>query len=160
MLLNFFLRFFIITVSLVSLPYHIGQSSDSTAQEDSKDSDLGLGSAPTLTCSIEPLIPDIARGYEDIYLRFIKGKLIYKPDQETDIGRIEIPFGVLPNPLEGTFDLSECGDAGKYLSVSTGYRKGKKAENSSKFVKPPHIGPRDKLVQITNARCPYMLIAS
>jgi hypothetical protein len=36
------------------------------------------------------------------------------------------------NPLEGTFDLSRCGDTGKYLSISTGYRKGKKPENANK----------------------------
>jgi len=38
----------------------------------------------------------------------------------------------LANPLEGTFNLSQCGDAGKYLSISTGYRKGKKPENENK----------------------------
>ena len=38
----------------------------------------------------------------------------------------------LNNPLEGTFDLSCCGDTGKYLSISTGYRKERKPENASK----------------------------
>jgi hypothetical protein len=58
--------------------------------------------------------------------------LIYKPNKDNDLGRIEIPFSSLSNPLEGTFDLSEYGDTGQYLSISTGYRKGKKAGNASK----------------------------
>ena len=79
------------------------------------------------------MIPEIARGYEEIYRRFSMGKLIYKPDPKSDKGRIEFPISALANPLEGTFDLSQCGDSGKYLSISTGYRKGKKAENASKL---------------------------
>ena len=38
----------------------------------------------------------------------------------------------LSNPLEGTFDLSQCGYTGNYLSISTGYRKVKKPENADK----------------------------
>ncbi len=81
---------------------------------------------------IKVAIPDIARGYEAIYERFLNGKLIYKPNKENDIGKIELRIADLANPLEGTFDLSRCGDAGNYLSISTGYRKGKKPENAGK----------------------------
>ncbi|MES2252480.1 MAG: protein kinase [Pseudomonadota bacterium] len=84
-------------------------------------------SAPRVT------IPEFARGYEDIYRRFIGGKLLYKPDQNSTIGQIEIPFTSLLNPLEGTFDLSRCGDVGRYISISTGYRKGKIAANKDKL---------------------------
>ncbi len=95
-----------------------------------------------------PALPDIARGHEEIYRRFMSGRLIYKPDPSSDVGKIEIPFASIVNPetLEGTFDLSRCGDAGKYLSISTGYRKGKKAENSSKvetWIVPKFIVERD-----------------
>lgn len=48
-----------------------------------------------------PAIPDIAKGYEEIYLRFIRGSLIYKPNKDSDVGRIDLPFAALPNPLEG-----------------------------------------------------------
>jgi len=78
------------------------------------------------------VIPEIARGYEEIYRIFVMGKLIYKPDSKSDKGRIELPIRALANPLEGTFDLSQCGDSGKYFSISIGYRKGKKAENAKK----------------------------
>jgi hypothetical protein len=44
----------------------------------------------------------------------------------------ELPIRALANPLEGTFDLSGCGDTGQYLSIATGYRKAQKAENASK----------------------------
>jgi hypothetical protein len=79
-----------------------------------------------------PEIPAIARGYEDIYLRFLNGKLIYRPTEGSDVGKIELPIAALSNPLEGEFDLSRCGDTGQYLSINTGYRKGKKTANASK----------------------------
>jgi len=78
------------------------------------------------------VIPEIARGYEEIYRRFVMGKLIYKPDPNSDKGRIELPIRALSNPLEGTFDLSSCGDTGKYLSIAMGYRKGKISSNANK----------------------------
>jgi serine/threonine protein kinase len=77
-------------------------------------------------------IPELAFGHEDVYERFLKGKLIYKPNKENNVGRIELRIADLANPLEGEFDLSKCGDAGKYLSINTGYRKGKRPENKDK----------------------------
>lgn len=79
------------------------------------------------------IIPEIARGHEDVYIRFLSGKLIYKPDPNSDNGRIELPIRALTNPLEGTFDLSQCGDTGQSLSIATGYRKAKKTENANKI---------------------------
>ncbi len=76
--------------------------------------------------------PEIARGYEAIYQQFLSGKLIYKPDPNSDAGRIELWIADLRNPLEGTFDLSRCGDASKRLSISTGYRKRINLENARK----------------------------
>lgn len=79
-----------------------------------------------------PTIPPVARGHEEIYLRFLKGVLIYKPSPRSDEGRIELPIAALRNPLKGMFNLSGCGDAGKYLSIATGYRKSTKVENEDK----------------------------
>ena len=56
----------------------------------------------------------------------------YKPNKDNDVGKIELCICDLANPLEGTFDLSKCGDAENHLSISTGYRKGKKPENANK----------------------------
>ena len=79
-------------------------------------------------------IPEIARGYEDIYQRFLRGVLIYKPNKDNDVGRVDLPIASLLNPLESTFDLSRCGDAGQYLSVSTGYRReATKSANPTKW---------------------------
>jgi hypothetical protein len=78
------------------------------------------------------IIPPVAQGHEEIYRRFLNGKLIYKPDPESDEGKVELRIADLEDPLNGTFDLSRCGDAGKDLSITTGYRRGKKPENSSK----------------------------
>jgi hypothetical protein len=75
----------------------------------------------------------VGRGNEEIYRRFLNGVLIYRPDGKSDEGRINLPIASLANPLEGTFDLSQCGDTGKHLSISTGYRKVKKAENADKL---------------------------
>ena len=67
-----------------------------------------------------------------IYQRFLNGKLIFRPTEGSDEGMIELLISKLWNPLGGTFNLSECGDTYDYLSISTGYRKGKIAENAHK----------------------------
>jgi len=78
--------------------------------------------------------PAVAQGHEDIYDRFLNGKLIYKPDPNSDEGKVELRIADLEDPLNGTFDLSCCGDiGGKYMSISTGYRKRKNPENATKF---------------------------
>ena len=79
------------------------------------------------------VIPEIATGYEKIYSSFVLGKLIYKPDPNSDTGKIELPFRDLANPLEGEFNLIDCGNSSKYISISTGYRKSKKSKNSYKI---------------------------
>ncbi len=82
---------------------------------------------------IEQIIPLVAKGYEEIYQRFFKGELIYRPKgMDKTEGEIRLRIADLKNPLEGRFDLSKCGDAGDYLSINTGYRKGKKEENANK----------------------------
>lgn len=75
-------------------------------------------------------IPEVTKGYEKVYERFLGGKLIYT--DPTSKAKTEFSIRALANPLEGTFDLSGCGDTGQYLSISTGYRKGVKAKNSNK----------------------------
>jgi hypothetical protein len=59
---------------------------------------------------------------EDIYQQFLGGALIYRPDPQSDEGMITLKISALSNPLEGTFDLSQCGTTGRSLSISTGYR--------------------------------------
>ena len=82
---------------------------------------------------IEHQIPLSAKGYEEIYQRFFKGELIYRPKgMDKTEGEVRLRIADLKNPLEGRFDLSKCGDAGDYLSINTGYRKGKKQENANK----------------------------
>ena len=81
---------------------------------------------------IRVAIPEVARGYEEIYERFLKGVLVYRPWEGTDAGKIEMPIAALTNPLEGTFDLSRCGDKDQYLSIATGYRKGQNPKNVCK----------------------------
>jgi|GEM_PF-5925720 len=104
--------------------------------QEGEDQEPGLSVGPlqaiTITEPVEVIIPEIARGYEDIYKRFLKSVLIYKPNEKSDEGIVEIPISSLSNPLDETFDLSRCGDVEKYLSISTGYKKGKKLENSGK----------------------------
>ena len=81
-------------------------------------------------------IPKIARGNEEIYERFLRGSLIYRPTG-SDVGKIELPIADFltqgQNPFESTFDLSKCGNAAMYLSISTGYRRAVKPENSNKW---------------------------
>jgi hypothetical protein len=79
-------------------------------------------------------LPTIALGHEEIYMRFMGGKLVYRPTSGSDVERREIRFSDVVNPstLEGTFNLSGCGDTGSYLSINSGYRKGKIATNENK----------------------------
>jgi hypothetical protein len=104
-------------------------SASSQATSPAAESRLDIVPLPILS---DIIIPEIAKGYEEIYQRFLRGKLIYKPDPNSDQGKIELPIAALANPLEGTFDLSRCSDTGKYLSISTGFRTGKKPENANK----------------------------
>jgi hypothetical protein len=71
-------------------------------------------------------------GYGEAYQKFYNGKLIYRPNKGSDVGKIELRISDLSNPLEGTFDLSRCGDVGKYLSISMGYRKVERVQNANK----------------------------
>ena len=89
-----------------------------------------LARASAIERPLAPAIPDIARGYEEIYLRFVRGKVIYKPNPDSDEGRVDLPFAALPNPLEGTFDLKDCGDTG-LLIINSGCKE-KRAENIGK----------------------------
>ncbi|MCE3230366.1 MAG: hypothetical protein K0R52_294 [Alphaproteobacteria bacterium] len=70
-----------------------------------------------------PEVPLIARGHEETYRRFLNGALIYRPQQGSDVGWIVMRIAELANPLAGTFNLSQCGIAGQYLRICTGYRK-------------------------------------
>lgn len=79
------------------------------------------------------VIPEIARGYEDIYLRFLNGKLIYRPTEGSDEGMVVLPIADLANPLGGEFDLRNCGDTGRSLSIATGYRKVQNQTNANKL---------------------------
>jgi ankyrin repeat protein len=96
------------------------------AEDEEKGAQVGSAIAPAIP------IPLIAEGFEAIYQRFFSGVLVYQPEPGNDAGRINMPIAALANPLEGTFDLSQCGDAAKYLSISTGYRKAVKPENANK----------------------------
>ena len=78
-------------------------------------------------------IPDIARGHEADYQRFLGVKLVFFPKKGSDVGKIELPIADLPNPLQGTFDLSGCGITGRFLSIATGYHTGKNPENADKI---------------------------
>jgi tetratricopeptide (TPR) repeat protein len=76
-----------------------------------------------IAVSLEAAIPDMVKGKEDLYIRFIKGNLIYVPDCWNDVGKVVMPIAALSNPLDGTFDLSQCGiDAPNKIKVMTGFK--------------------------------------
>jgi V8-like Glu-specific endopeptidase len=72
----------------------------------------------------------ITCGHEKIYQRFLNGALIYTDPESGN--KVTLPIRDLSDPLEGRFDLSQCGDTEQYLSIATGYRKGKRPENEDK----------------------------
>lgn len=67
-----------------------------------------------------------------IFERFYNGKLIYRPKEGSDEGMLTLPISDLRNPLGGMFDLSQCGNAGQYLSIAAGYRKVETSANANK----------------------------
>ncbi len=70
---------------------------------------------------------------EAVYQRFLKGVLVYRPDPKSDVGKIELKIADLKIPMEGTFDLSQCGDTEEHVTIATGYRKSENADNGDKI---------------------------
>lgn len=105
------------------------QRQDKVAEErrQKEIADIERESQLTVARPVSVPIPAIARGYEEIYRLFYNGKLVYT-DPNNSSRKIELPIAALANPLEGTFDLSGCGDTGRYLSINTGYKKRTKIE--------------------------------
>lgn len=64
---------------------------------------------------------------------FYNLELVYNPNPDSEEGLVRFKISDLPNPQEGTFDLSQCGDAGKYLTISTGYPQKESVENKNKL---------------------------
>jgi hypothetical protein len=64
--------------------------------------------------------------------QFLNGKLVYKPKKNSNDGMIEWKISDLRNPFAGQFDLSKCGDAGKYIAIITGFRREKVKENKDR----------------------------
>lgn len=79
------------------------------------------------------VVPEIAKGYEKEYIRFLSGTLIYRPDPKSDAEKIELPIRDLANPIGTPFDLQECGVSNQHLNIATGYRKGIISGNESKL---------------------------
>ncbi len=68
----------------------------------------------------------------EVFNKFYKGELIYKPDPNSDNGKIELLISGLKHPLKGEFGLSKCGGTEEDLSINMGYRKGKNSKNAKK----------------------------
>lgn len=71
-------------------------------------------------------------GHDADWNTIFNGELVYKPNPDSDVGMKRLKISDLPNPFAGSFDLSGCGDADKYLSISMGLRKGKKDSSKDK----------------------------
>jgi hypothetical protein len=85
-------------------------------------------------------------GCQQICPEFYNGKLIFRPKAGSDEGMMVFKISELWNPQGGTFKISQCKieirdknggiklvNVSDFLSISTGYRKGKKAENINKL---------------------------
>ena len=78
-------------------------------------------------------LPDVALGHKGVYDMFLRGELQYRPNGDgNNQGLIRLPIADLANPLAGEFDLRNCGDAARYLSINTGYRTAVRPENANK----------------------------
>lgn len=68
----------------------------------------------------------------EVFNKIYNGKLIYKPDPNSDTEMIILPISGLKHPFQGKFDLSKCGDTGQYISINLGYRKKMNSKNAKK----------------------------
>ena len=108
-------------------------------------------------------------GHEEIYETFLKGVLLYIPIPNSDTGMITLKISELKepsseetsykllkkNPLEGTFDISKCGDEGKYFVISTGYRKriNPKNERKTEIWIAPHFMIEKQIANAPHLQC-------
>jgi len=74
-------------------------------------------------------IESLVSVYGDDCRTFLNGALQYTPDVGAPILLL---IADLKHPFSGQFPLSRCGNAGTYLDIRTGIRKGKITENSNK----------------------------
>jgi hypothetical protein len=103
--------------------------------------------------SSQLVVPQIAEGYEEVYFRFLKGKIVYKPNNDNDIGRKEFTIASLANPLEGMFDISKCDETAQYLQISTGFRTRVDPANKNKaeiWIVPQFLLQRDPRAKAYN----------
>ena len=73
-------------------------------------------------------------------------KVQYRPNPESDKDMVTLSIPTFANPFGYKFNLSMCGDAGKYLCITTGYRYGVNPENKDKveiFVAPRNMIGKD-----------------
>ena len=56
---------------------------------------------------------------EKAFQIFLNGKLVYKPNENNDEGKIEWLFSKLGTPHNGVFDLSGLGEVDKYVRITT-----------------------------------------
>jgi hypothetical protein len=99
------------------------------------------------------LIPEIAIEHEEVYQKFLRGKLVYKPNKDNNEGMKEFRISDLANPLSGTFDIRGCGDSDKYLSISTGFRTEKNPANEEKvevWIVPQFVLQKDSRSKLYN----------
>jgi len=69
---------------------------------------------------------------KETFKRFQQGKLVFRPNPESDEGMVTLKISELRDPLNGTLDLSKCGESGRYLSIATGLRKVQNPANANK----------------------------
>lgn len=60
--------------------------------------------------------------YGEIYQRFLKGALIYRPQEGSDVGMVTLPIAALRNPLGG--EWSKCEQGGDMVCPAVFDRKG------------------------------------
>ncbi len=85
--------------------------------------------------SLERSSNDISVEHEEIYRQFLCGKLVYRPNPDSDDGKVEMLIADLVNPLEGDFNLAKCEkypDMDRILMISTGYRKAKEFSDANR----------------------------
>ena len=88
---------------------------------------------------------------EAIYQIFLNGKLVFKPEQNSEEGKIEQLFSNLAHPFNVVFDLSECDNDYQHLKITTSPRSFfeiEERDNQLNILIAPHF-LIDKLISTT-----------
>jgi hypothetical protein len=79
--------------------------------------------APQITHSCEKSDSDPEVVAQQLWEKWLRSKVVYRPDSQSDNGRIDFVIGELEKPESGKFSLYQCSTTWQTVTISTGRRE-------------------------------------